>query len=528
MGSSPNPSKQYVTICVEDVGGQDTQKAVSAAEPIPVNVVLGGASPADAITTGTLSGTGETVVVALVGQQSVAVDISGVWSAEIFFEQSVDNGVTYAGNIAIIAGAGNSQGLLTIVNGRFQFSPTGGMSHARVRMASFVSGTATISLRATSGTPGLVLARTVDTVTAIVSGVDANDQPVAVNPLVAGGRASDAVPSAVSADGDAVYAWRDRRGADQVVLRDSAGALLVGQQPMATSVPVAVASDQSAIPISAATLPLPTGAATSALQLPNSHDVTVDNAAGVSAVNIQDGGNSLTVDGTFFQATQPVSAASLPLPTGASTLAGQTQPGVDIGDVTVNNGAGAAAVNIQDGGNSVTVDGTFFQATQPVSAASLPLPTGASTLAGQTQPGVDIGDVTINNAAGASAVNIQDGGNSVTVDGTVTANPATSFGKTITYVSVNQGAAGTTVLAAASASNRHKIIGATLVMSAAGTLKFSDGVGDLTGPMDLATNGGFVWPPVIIPIQQTAVNSALNLVTTVGAARGIVAILTEA
>lgn len=34
--------------------------------------------------------------------------------------------------------------------------------------------------------------------------------------------------------------------------------------------------------------------------------------------------------------------------------------------------------------------------------------------------GVDIGDVTINNAAGASAVNIQDGGNSITVDGSVT------------------------------------------------------------------------------------------------------------
>lgn len=35
------------------------------------------------------------------------------------------------------------------------------------------------------------------------------------------------------------------------------------------------------------------------------------------------------------------------------------------------------------------------------------------------QPGVDIGDLTVNNAAGASAVNIQDGGNSITVDGTV-------------------------------------------------------------------------------------------------------------
>jgi hypothetical protein len=50
------------------------------------------------------------------------------------------------------------------------------------------------------------------------------------------------------------------------------------------------------------------------------------------------------------------------------------------------------------------------------------LPAGAATEAKQTQPGVDIGDVTINNAAGASAVNIQDGGNSITVDGTVTAD----------------------------------------------------------------------------------------------------------
>lgn len=41
-----------------------------------------------------------------------------------------------------------------------------------------------------------------------------------------------------------------------------------------------------------------TGLATSAKQLPNSHDVTIDNATGASAVNIQDGGNTITVDGT--------------------------------------------------------------------------------------------------------------------------------------------------------------------------------------------------------------------------------------
>lgn len=71
------------------------------------------------------------------------------------------------------------------------------------------------------------------------------------------------------------------------------------------------------------------------------------------------------------------------------------QPGTDIGDVTVNNAAGASAVNIQDGGNSITVDGVFFQATQPVSgtvaatqsgtwnitniSGTISLPTGAAT-----------------------------------------------------------------------------------------------------------------------------------------------------
>lgn len=136
--------------------------------------------------------------------------------------------------------------------------------------------------------------------------------------------------------------------------------------------------------------------------------------------------------------TQPVSLASFPshAVTNAGTFAVQntaaTPAGTNnIGDVdvlTVNGVAPAFGTGVRGAtvqrvtiatDDSVPVTGTFFQATQPVSAVSLPLPTGAATSALQTQPGVDIGDVTVNNAAGASAVNIQDGGNSITVDGTV-------------------------------------------------------------------------------------------------------------
>lgn len=50
-------------------------------------------------------------------------------------------------------------------------------------------------------------------------------------------------------------------------------------------------------------------------------------------------------------------------------------------------------------------------------SGSLSADVSGSTLGANS--GVDIGDVTINNASGASAVNIQDGGNTITVDGTV-------------------------------------------------------------------------------------------------------------
>lgn len=118
-------------------------------------------------------------------------------------------------------------------------------------------------------------------------------------------------------------------------------------------------------------------------------NVTVDNGAGAAAVNIQDGGNSITVDGTVTVS----------------------------GTVSVNE-----PVSVDDNGGSLTVDGTVAVSsvggTVAVSAASLPLPTGAATAALQLPDGHN---VTVDNGSGAAAVNIQDGGNSITIDGTVSA-----------------------------------------------------------------------------------------------------------
>jgi hypothetical protein len=91
--------------------------------------------------------------------------------------------------------------------------------------------------------------------------------------------------------------------------------------------------------------------------------------------DIWDSGNHrIEVDGSGI--TQPISASTLPLPTGASTSAKQPALGT----------AGTASsdvISVQGlaGMTALKTDGSAT--TQPVSAASLPLPTGASTSAKQ-------------------------------------------------------------------------------------------------------------------------------------------------
>jgi len=173
---------------------------------------------------------------------------------------------------------------------------------------------------------------------------------------------------------------------------------------------------QATQPVSAAALPLPSGASTSAKQpalgtagTASADVLTVQGIAGMVA---------LKVDGSGV--TQPVSVASLPLPSGAATETTLTgvlttsafQARVPVngqaamsGSVPVVIASNQSVLPINDNAGSLTIDstqlpaalvsgrldvnigastsiavtGTFWQATQPVSAASLPLPTGAAT-----------------------------------------------------------------------------------------------------------------------------------------------------
>lgn len=185
-------------------------------------------------------------------------------------------------------------------------------------------------------------------------------------------------------------------------------------------------------------------------------NVTINNAS----VPISDGGGSITVDGTV-NITQPGGGAfnvqisdgtsTVPIDAAHSDAETNTENHIDVGakglyfngstwdrmrgtvtdGLLVNLGANndvtiSGTVAVTDNGGSLTVDGTVA-ATQ------------SGTWILGSNSGVDIGDVTINNAGGASAVNIQDGGNSITVDGTVTVTDGLNIEGDVAHDSIDSG-----------------------------------------------------------------------------------------
>lgn len=148
-----------------------------------------------------------------------------------------------------------------------------------------------------------------------------------------------------------------------VMALDSGGhPFILGQTSMAQSLPVTLASNQPAISISAGSLPLPTGAATSALQTQpgvDIGDVTINNANLTNAVNIQDGGNSITVDGGV-NATQTGTWNI----TAVQSITNVVHIDDNAGSLTVDN-TGTFAVQATLAAETTKVIGTVNQGTNP-------------------------------------------------------------------------------------------------------------------------------------------------------------------
>ena len=105
----------------------------------------------DVSTSGNLAAAAQTVVLALVGNNAAAAQITGTWVGTITFEASLD-GTTWTGINAVSASTSTPQ-TTTTVNGLYRLTP-GGLQQIRAIMSAFTSGTATVSMRASAGAGG--------------------------------------------------------------------------------------------------------------------------------------------------------------------------------------------------------------------------------------------------------------------------------------------------------------------------------------------------------------------------------------
>lgn len=136
---------------------------------------------------------------------------------------------------------------------------------------------------------------------------------------------------------------------------------------------------------------------------------------------------------TISDSTNPVANKLAVNVGGAASVIGAANSGVDIGDVTVNNAAGASAVNIQDGGNALTVD---WAGTAPPIGAGLEATALRVTLATDS----------------TGLVSVDDNAGSLTVDGTVTANLSATDNAVLDAIEVD-----TTTLAGAVAGTEMQV-----------------------------------------------------------------------
>jgi hypothetical protein len=265
-----------------------------------------------------------------------------------------------------------------------------------------------------------------------------------------GGVYQDTAPSLTAGTTGAVRLTANR--AFHQNLRDASGNELLGSKPSAGSLPVVIASDQAPISIFSAGGALALDSSVTALltqtQLASELDEKLGDLgqktmAGSAPVVLASDQSAIPVTGPLTDAQLratpvPISATALPLPTGAATEAtlALIKAKTDNLDVALSTRAVTGLTDTQLRASAV-----------PVSAASLPLPTGAATSANQT-------------TLGSQTTKLNDGTNTAVVKAASTAAVATdpalvvaiSPNNTVTVVQQTS-ATGTTSSVASSATN---------------------------------------------------------------------------
>lgn len=209
-------------------------------------------------------------------QQTDALTDTELRATPVVVDLGANNDVTVSGTVAATQSGSWSLAANQSVN-------VAQMNGVATTMGNGASGTGVQRVTIASDSTGVIIARGAAAVDAAVSG----------NPVYTGGRASTATPTAVSADGDAQSFWLTRNGALNIA--DAGGSITV-DGTVGVSGTVTVDGSGVTQPVSAASLPLPTGAATAANQ---QTDALTDTELRASPVVVDLGANNdVTVSGT--------------------------------------------------------------------------------------------------------------------------------------------------------------------------------------------------------------------------------------
>lgn len=261
-----------------------------------------------------------------------------------------------------------------------------------------------------------------------------------------------------------------------------------GQQTMANSVPVAIASNQTAVPVSASSLPLPTGAATLAEQQ--------SQTTALQIMDDWDESDRAKVNVIVGQAGITAGAGAVAANTPRTTLA--------------SNDPAVASLQILDNivsGNEAQVD-----------VITLPsLPAGTNNIGDVDILSIAAGD---NNIGNVDVVTLPATPAGTNLIGTVNAQLDAStmrdgVGTALTpkFAVIDAATSGDNTLVSAVASKKIRVLAVFLIAAGTVTARFESGASGtaLTGQMNLIANTGFVLPFSPVGWFETAVNTLLNL-----------------
>lgn len=165
----------------------------------------------DLIASGSLAAAAQTLALAINGQSAGTAQITGTWVGTITWEGTLD-GTTWSAINAVSSSTSAPQ-TTTTVNGLYRITP-GGLAQFRANMSAFTSGSATITLRASTGTGGIYANQIVPTTDATSSATGA---AIPAKASFNGLLAKIANPTAAT-DGNIVGAMGDKLGRQVFVI----------------------------------------------------------------------------------------------------------------------------------------------------------------------------------------------------------------------------------------------------------------------------------------------------------------------